>query len=259
MSTGAGGAGGPRPTGWAALRAAAGGRPSAARVTAALLLGLLGFAVAVQVRSTQAEGLEALREEDLVRILDDASERSARLRAEAAELEETRRQLSTGTDVARAAVEEAERRAQVLAILAGTAPATGPGVEVVVPDEQGTVDADLLLDLVQELRDAGAEAMQVRGGSGGAVRVVASTYLVDGPDGPGTVVVDGVRLAPPYGLTAVGDPRTLSSALGIPGGVEESLRRRGSEPAVREREEVLVDALRRERPPQYASPAPDGG
>ncbi|RJK93134.1 DUF881 domain-containing protein [Vallicoccus soli] len=257
-----GGAPAPRPTGWAALRRAAGGRPSAGRVTAAVLLGLLGFAVAVQVRSTQAEGLESLREADLVRILDDAAERSARLRAEAAELEETRRQLASGTDGARAAVEEARRRAEVLAVLAGTAPATGPGVEVVVPDEEGAVDADQLLDLVQELRDAGAEAVQVGGGpgsAGGPVRVVAQTWFVDGPDGPGTVEVDGTVLAPPYRVLAVGAPETLSAALGIPGGVEESLRRRGSEPRVTERDEVLVDALRPPAEPQYASPAPAGG
>ena len=214
-----------------------------------VLLGLLGFALAVQVRTTQQAGLNALRESDLVRILDDTSERSARLRAEASELEETRRSLTEGTGSA-AALEEARRRAETLGILAGTLPATGPGIVLTVPDPQGGVQSDVILDAVQELRDAGAEAMQI-----GPVRVVASTYFADDPDGTG-VLVDGVPLEPPYRLVAIGDQRTLASALEIPGGVSETLRRLGSEPVVNERARVDVTALRPAATPQYARPAP---
>lgn len=236
---------------WQRLGAALGPRPTTARVVGALLLGLLGFALVVQARSTQEAGLAALRQSDLVRILDDTAERSARLRAEAAELAETRRQLAGGTDSSRAAIEEARERAAVLGILAGTAPAVGPGVVVTVPDPQGAVQPDLLLDAVQELRDAGAEAIQI-----GPVRVVAATAFVSGEDGTG-VVVDGVRLTPPYRLQVIGDPRTLSSALEIPGGINETLRRRGSDPVVEEREEVAITALRAAPTPQYARPAPE--
>ena len=230
------------------LRSVLSFRPTPARVVAAVLVGLLGFAVAVQVRSNELAGLETLRESDLVRLLEDSSEQSARLRAELAELEETRRTLETGSGTSRAAIEDAEARARTLGILAGTLPAAGPGIVLTVPDPDRTVTAEQLLDAVQELRDAGAEAMQV-----GDVRVVASTYFTDEA---GAVVVDGEPLDPPYRLVAIGDPRTLSSALDIPGGVRDTLRRYSDvEIEVEQSEEVRVTALRSVSTPQYARPA----
>ncbi len=151
----------------------------------AALLGLLGFAVAVQVRSTQDDGLLAsARQEDLVRILDDLSNRSDRLRQETATLGATRDRLTSGTDRDRAALDEAQRRAQVLGVLAGTVPASGPGVVVTLTDPTGDVGADDLLNALEELRDAGAEAVQVSGADpAGAVRVVASTSFLDRAEG----------------------------------------------------------------------------
>ena len=56
----------------AALRA----KPSRGQLVAAVLCALLGFAVAVQVRANQDAGLSGLRQTDLVRILDDVTERA---------------------------------------------------------------------------------------------------------------------------------------------------------------------------------------
>ena len=68
--------------------------------------------------------------------------------------------------MSRAALAETQRRAKVLGILAGTLPATGPGVVVAITDPQGKVRANVVLTVVQELRDAGAEALQIEGGGG---------------------------------------------------------------------------------------------
>jgi uncharacterized protein YlxW (UPF0749 family) len=223
---------------------------------AALLCGVLGFAAVVQVRANQDEDLRGLRQSELIGILDNVSERSTRLQAEARELERTREQLTTGRDRAQAAVEESQARAETLGVLAGTLPAEGPGIELTIPDPDGQVEADVLLDAVQELRDAGAEAISV-----GPVRVVASTYFVEGDDGG--VVVDGEELSPPYRMLVIGDAATLSSALDIPGGIMESLGSRGSDARVEQRESVEITALRPLSTPEYARPAPeatdDGG
>src|SRR5204862_247268 len=77
-----------------------------------------------------------------------------------------------------AALREARDRARTLGILTGTLPARGPGIVLTVVDPQGTVGADVLLDAVEELRDAGAEALQLSG-----VCVVAQTPIVDDPAG----------------------------------------------------------------------------
>lgn len=238
-------------------------RPRLRRVDllVALLLGLLGFAAVVQVRSTQDDGpLAGAREEDLVQILDDLSNRNDRLRTEIDALSEAQDRLTTGTGRTEAALEEARRRAQVLGVLAGTVPAQGPGVLLTLRDPDRVLGADVLLDALQELRDAGAEAIQLEGGPGedgearAAVRVVASTALLDDDDG---VRVDGTVLPPPYRFVVVGDAPTLSAALEIPGGVVETVETRGARAEVRESEQVTVDALRPLEPPQYARPAPE--
>ena len=73
-------------------------RPRATRANAfaALLALVLGFAVATQVRSTQAQGLESLRQSDLVGILDNVTQQSTRLDNAARELQATRDQLVNG-------------------------------------------------------------------------------------------------------------------------------------------------------------------
>ena len=61
-------------------------------------------------------------------------------------------------------------------------PATGPGIELTISDPNGKVGPDVLLDALQELRDAGAEAVEISSLDGPAVRVVASTSFVDPAD-----------------------------------------------------------------------------
>jgi uncharacterized protein YlxW (UPF0749 family) len=137
-----------------------------------------------------------------------------------------------------------------LGVLAGTVPARGPGVVVRITDPRGAVDSGLLLGAVQELRDAGAEAIQVND-----VRIVASSWFADGGRSGG-VVVDGTRVHSPYVVTAVGDSRTIAEALRIPGGVVDSVHNLGATVGINELPSVDVSALRVLKPPQYAAPAP---
>lgn len=240
-------------------------RPRLRRVDllVALLLGLLGFAAVVQVRVTQ-EGtpLASARQEDLVAILDDLANRNDRLSTEITTLTGTQDRLTKGADRTQAALDETRRRAQLLGVLAGTVPARGPGVLLTVTDPKGSITADVLLDALQELRDAGAEAVQLEGPvgmdgrAGMSVRVVVSTSLLDTAGG---VTVDGVVLRAPYRFVVVGDPATMSSALGIPGGVIDTVAQRGGRATVEGKPEVAVDALRALDRPQYARPAPIPG
>ena len=230
-------------------------RATRAQLVAALLCAVLGFAAAVQVRANQDAGLTGLRQTDLVRILDDVSERAGRLQAEARDLQETRDMVTGGSTGTLAALEEARGRTRVLGILAGTLAARGPGVELTISDVEGQVGADVLLDALQELRDAGAEAIEVSTVTGPAVRVVASTSLVDVEGG---VEVDGTRLVSPYRFRVIGESRTLAAALDIPGGVLDVLRQRGAQAVVTQRPTVLISSLRAPQSPRYARPAAEG-
>lgn len=229
-------------------------RPRARRVDllVAVLLAVLGFGLAVQVRSTQDEGLlTSARPEDLVQILDELSNRSDRLREEVAALTESKQRLSSGSGASVSALQEAQRRTQVLGVIAGTLPAHGPGVVVTIADPQGQVSASLLLDALEELRNAGAEAVELTGAGGARVRVVGSTALVDVASG---VEVDGVLLRAPYRFVVVGDPATLSGAMAIPGGVEDTVRTQGGTVDVQRKDDVVVSALHVLATPRYARP-----
>lgn len=225
-------------------------RPRATRANyfAAGLAVLLGFALATQVRATDQEGLELLREEELVRILDDVTQNSARLASDARALQASRDRLLSGASGRAEALRAAQERLDTLGILTGTAPATGPGIVITIDDPKGSVSAALLLDALQELRDAGAEAVQI-----GGVRVVASTYFVDVADG---VEVDGVRVEPPYVIRAIGDSATMASAMDIPGGVTEVVRGEGAVSRIEQRDSLSITALHSLEQPRYARPVP---
>jgi uncharacterized protein YlxW (UPF0749 family) len=223
-----------------------------AALTIALLLGMLGFALVVQVRSNTTDPLTAARPEDLARIWSDLQSREDRLRREIAELEESQRQLASGVEGRQAALEEARQRADELGILAGTLPAEGSGLVIIFQAGNQPVKASAILDAIQELRGAGAEAMQITGTGGTAVRIVASTAFVDGEGG---IITGGQRLSAPYRITVIGDPKTMRTALYIPGGVVESVTKDGGTVTVQEPGKVQVTALHRQGNLRYAVPA----
>ncbi|NJP33991.1 DUF881 domain-containing protein [Micromonospora thermarum] len=223
--------------------AGAGRRMSSAALMIAVLLALLGFTLVEQLRTTSADPTtSAARQEDLVRILYDLNARDVRLRQDIATLEESQRQLRSGEQGRQAALEEASRRADELGILAGTLPATGPGLSVRFEAGGGKpISASRVLDAVQELRGAGAEAMQISGGDRATVRIIASTFFLDGENG--SLIVDGRRLTGPYTITVIGDPATMRTALNIPGGVVATVAGDGGTVIVEDREAAEVSAL----------------
>jgi uncharacterized protein YlxW (UPF0749 family) len=230
------------------LRRALAFRRTRTQLLVGSLFVLLGFAAAVQVGSNR-EGVDLGRaqESDLVRILDDVNQRQARLQDELRELEVLRDRLATGNDADAVALEQSRQRLATLSILAGTVPAHGSGVVVQIADPQRAVDAAVLLDAVQELRDAGAEVIQV-----GDQRVAANTWFADPPSAGDGVLVNGQPVAAPYEIRAIGDPRTLSAALRIPGGVVDTVRTVGGSASIGEHDRVDVTALLPTPSPQYA-------
>ena len=238
-------------TGRARLRSALVPRANRRQLLAGTLCALLGFAGVAQVQSRGADSvLETARESDLVQILDAQSQLADRLEDELAGLQSSYDDLLTDGNQQQTALQQALERREALGILAGTLAARGPGVELVVVDPERDVSAIRLLGAIEELRNAGAEVIQVNG-----VRVVASTYVLDGADGP---EVDGTALESPYIVRAIGEAETLATAMGIPGGVIDSFASDGVSATVTPKLEVVVDALRAPAAPEYARPADEG-
>ncbi|MEV4770394.1 DUF881 domain-containing protein [Micromonospora humida] len=231
----------------------AGRKVSSAAVMIAALLALLGFTLVVQLKTTSTDPtLAATRQEDLVRIFSDLDSREKRLQQDIEGLEDSQRQLRSGEQGRQAALEEATKRADELGILAGTLPARGPGLAVRFEPGGKPIRADRVLDAVQELRGAGAEAMQISGGDRASARIIASTYFLDGAGD--VLVVDGRPLTGPYTITVIGDPETMRTALNIPGGVAASVRGDGGNVSVEDREVAEVSALHAPLKLEHARP-----
>jgi uncharacterized protein YlxW (UPF0749 family) len=221
-------------------------RLTRAQLIVALLLFGLGFGLAVQVASnSEGDGaLRGARQEDLVRILDELDDRTQRLEDEKQGLEKQRDELENSSDQAEEARRQTLEKERQLGVLAGTVAAQGPGITVTIEDTKGAVEADMLLDAIQELRAAGAEAIQVNG-----VRVVAGTYLTDSGN---TVSVDGNKINAPYRFQVIGKPQDLEPALNIPGGVVQTLEKEQATVTVERSSKIVVDALRAVERPDYA-------
>ncbi|WP_242471962.1 MULTISPECIES: DUF881 domain-containing protein [unclassified Blastococcus] len=221
---------------------------------AALLIGvltlLLGFAFTVQVRNADDEqALAGAREEDLVRIVDEVSSRGVRLREQIADQRSALRQLTSSDSETASALEEAGTRAAALAVLNGTAPAEGPGLRLTLRDPDDVLRVTDLIDVIQELRGAGAETMQFDG-----VRVGLTTAVTGAP---GALLIDGRPVTAPYEVLVLGSPQDLETALNIPGGVVQSVGGRGGSVTVEQVPDLLVDALRPLPEAQYAAPDDD--
>ena len=223
--------------------------PVAAALIGLLTL-LLGFAFAVQVRSTDTQELATVREEDLVRVLDTLDADEDRLRQQIAEQREALEQLSSSDSRSAAALEEARQQAEAIGILNGTVAAQGRGLQMLIDDPQGEVRVADLLDAIQELRGAGAETMQIDD-----VRVGVSTAVTGEP---GALRVDGRAISAPYEILVIGSPQNLETAMNIPGGVVQRIQGRGGTVTITQSEQVVVDALRPLETPQYAAPQTDG-
>jgi uncharacterized protein YlxW (UPF0749 family) len=207
------------------------------RLVGLLLLALLGFGLAASVRSQRtASQLATTRPSDLVRILDDLDARASVLRSQISELQNTRARLSgSGSDAA--ALAEARKRTQDLAILAGTIAAQGPGIELTISDPQHDVNAEVIVDTIEELRDAGAETLEVAG-----TRLGATSYVQDTNTG---LSVDGHAAGAPYLIRAIGDPPTMQKALQIPGGVIDTVdARAGASAAIKSVQDEQIRSLR---------------
>ena len=227
---------------------------SRGQATAAVLLAVLGFAAVTQVKANDKnDQYVGARQGDLVQYINNLSLATQRTEAEIARLEQTRNALRSDTRSRRTAVERAKQQADTLGILAGTVPVVGSGVRVTVTDEKGGVGSNQLLEGLEELRDAGAEAIELNN----QVRVVARTSLKDVDGG---VLVDGKVLRAPYVIEAIGSPHDLATALDFKGGFIDEVQRADVDGTVRtqETDRVEISTVVEPAAPQYAQPGPTG-
>jgi uncharacterized protein YlxW (UPF0749 family) len=223
-------------------------RPSRAQVIVGVLLAALGFAAITQVRTNNTDNTYAgYREQDLVDVLSGLADTSERAQRQINQLEVSRRRLEQNRQAQSAAIAAAQKQAQELNILAGLVPVTGPGIRLTVTEGPRPVDVDSVLDTIEELRSAGAEAMQVNG----QVRLVAQSSVQSAAGG---LEIDGTLVSSPYVIDAIGDPHTLDGALNLVDGPVAQFKDAGATVEIDQRDSLDITAVRKPSTPQYAQP-----
>lgn len=221
-------------------------RATRAQLIVCVLCFLVGISLAMQVQSHGEDALQGASQQELLRLLDESGRHESDLERENADLDRTLETLRSSRDDDAAAQKAAQARLRDLEVIAGTAPASGRGLELRLrPQSIGPVRAATLLGLLQELRNAGAEVIQI-----GDVRVVASTAITTSPSGD--LVVDGTAVPTDLTVKAIGDPAVMEPALRIPGGAADAITADGSTLEISAVDDLRIDAVRELSRPRYA-------
>ncbi|GAB3664578.1 hypothetical protein GCM10027596_29220 [Nocardioides korecus] len=225
-------------------------RPSRGQAVVAVLVGVLAFAAVTQARLTgKDDSYAALRPAELIQTLNGLQAASRTAERDVADLETTRSRLQNSSQSRAAALEQARKELSTLGVLAGTVPATGPGIRITVQDPRGQLSLNHLLDGIEELRNAGVEAIEIND----RVRVVAQTSFEDARGG---ISVDGTLLKAPYVIDAIGDPATLTGALNFSGGFDDDVSADGGSVSVSKPRKVTVSVTVTPAAPRYARSVP---
>ena len=148
---------------WARARGAFFALPRGLHVVMLIIFMILGFALVTQVRAQRSDPLEGLSEQDLVTVLDELGTREQNLRARRAELTSELEDLQSAADDAQAREQASAKAALQAQIAAGTVAVQGPGVSVSVLDPGDNLSPTQFVMTLGELRNAGAEAIDLNG------------------------------------------------------------------------------------------------
>ncbi|MFH0751123.1 MAG: DUF881 domain-containing protein [Chloroflexota bacterium] len=191
-------------------------RSQIALTAIAIMLGLL---VVIQFRAQQAgTGLGTQSSQDLTLLIANLTTRNDQLRGEVADIGRQLDAIAAANARGETSVGQLRGDLERVRIWSGQDAATGPGIRVLL---FGGVPAEAISDLVNELRNAGAEGIAV-----GGVRVSAGT-ITAGP--VGGLSIANTALGPRIEVLAIGNPPVLTGGLTRAGGLVAQLQARYAE------------------------------
>ncbi|OLC57246.1 MAG: hypothetical protein AUH85_03835 [Chloroflexi bacterium 13_1_40CM_4_68_4] len=174
----------------------------------ALLLGVLAV-TQYRAQDVFSRSLTAENASSLTTLIAQISDRNSALRDEILALQLRLDAAQGASQSSEITLRELRDQFQQLQVAAAVTPVSGPGVEVRI---EGPFDDRAMSDLVNEIRNAGAEAIGINGS-----RVEPRAWFSG--SSAGGVVVDGTLMTSPYRVQAIGSPDTISVALTRTGGI----------------------------------------
>lgn len=186
-------------------------RTNAGGIVTSVVALFLGVLVVTQFRSQDvySRSLQLETPASLTTLIASLSDRNSSLRDEIFDLrlrvEAARDSVASG----QGSLVEGQRQIDQLKIFAAESAARGPGIAIRV---DGAFDDRAMSDLVNELRNAGAEAISI-----GDVRVGPRSWLGPGPER--TIVLDGHQVNGPWTVKAIGSTEVVYVAITRTGGI----------------------------------------
>jgi len=181
---------------------------------------ILGFIIALQLRAQ--ENLEATpllqKNKQLVSVIRKTEQEIDSLEKQISEARENIQQQESSLHDEKGQAKQAKAELQKLQVLAGATPVTGEGLIITLDDNKKGKDSlsDVdpnwfiihstdILRLINELKNAGAEAIAVNG-----QRIVTTSEVRCVGN---TIMINTTRMSPPYQVEAIGNPAVLKKAL----------------------------------------------
>lgn len=126
--------------------------------------------------------------------------------------------------------------------LIGLTDVTGPGVIITVADSDKDANSVLdpntllvhdkdILNIVNELKNSGAEAISING-----QRVIFTTPIICGGN---IITINGEKIGSPFEIKAIGLPETLAN-IERPGGTFDSLKNRSIKPTLKKQNNISI-------------------
>lgn len=177
----------------------------------AVLIGVLAVGqLNAQARPTEISSLSA---QELSTLIETLTSRNRELRTGLADIREQLREYEVSGPQSQSALEVSREDLRRITAFGGLAAVDGQGI---VMDIDGELDAIAVNDLVNELRNAGAEALAVDG-----IRITARSVATQGAR---SLQIDGVDVGQRFTIRAIGSPTGLLGAMQRPGGIISQLK-----------------------------------
>jgi uncharacterized protein YlxW (UPF0749 family) len=185
------------------------GRTRREQLTIAAVAAILGILVIGQLRGQAAvPGLSDLSTQELTLVIANLNTRNEQLRTEIAGLEQQAASLQSARANGQTTVDQLESDLARIEAWSGATGLTGPGISISV---RGPIGGDGIEEVLNELRNAGAEAIAVAD-----VRVVPGVVVAGAP---GALSIENAALGDIFEIRAIGSPEILVGTLNRAGGV----------------------------------------
>lgn len=208
-------------------------------ISLSFICAILGIIIGIQFKTVKKEfGITQLQR---------VTELSAQLSSAIAENEALKSKLSdyeNSIDIRGGKFELIQKQLNEAREIAGLTSMQGRGIIITMNDSPKKNSSDIsaylvhaedILSVINELNVAGAEAISING-----QRIIGTSSVRCA----GSIVnINGVRVASPFIISAIGDPDVLESSLIFPGGVVDSLSPWGIEINIKKLQEVIVPAF----------------